>query len=325
MDTIVAQKTRIDIPYHPFHFETKGHTIEKAVEGSTVKHRYLRGITSGTKVDGHGERITESCIKDLQEQGKAGTVLLYADRHNVSYTEDIGILVDSEVTPDGDWVCEFRLYDESDGVSQSCLDTIEKLWKQINGLPPYKAPLQKGFSIEGYVPDNGILSVDADGRRVINRIILDGAVVVPRPAYTSSVASSLYKALDENPPWVDAKIEQGASAFKTAIAAGEMQNSYFKSSYKYQDKLEELIGQIMSGAGIRNKKSALEKVFKEYSSAMIELILSSQGAFENHGSSLDEEDFRYLYTPSMGSKIQVLKSLSSKVDELINTIHKTEV
>lgn len=308
--------------YHPFHFEERGHAIEKS-DDKSVKHRYLKGITSGTRIDGHGERLTDECIRDLQAQGKAGTVLLYADRHGVAYTEDIGILVDSQITPEGDWVCEFRLYDASDSVPQACLDTIEKLWKQINGLPPYKTPLQKGFSIEGYIPDNGILSQDAEGRRVINKIVLDGAVVVPRPAYQSSIANSIMKTLGENSPWVQEKIQKSAqTTFKSQIATEELQDNYFKYNYKYQDKLEDLVQKVMTEPSIRDKKDGLSKVFKEYTEAMIELILQSTSMFENSGRVPQSDDFRYLYTPSANGRMEILKSLSANVDELINTITK---
>lgn len=298
-------------------------TVEKALEGEgKPKHRYLKGITSGTKIDGQGERITDKCLQSLQAQGKAGTVLLYADRHGVAYTEDIGILVDCEITSDDDWVCTFRLYDESDGVPQACLDTIEKLWKQMNGLPPYKAKLQKGFSIEGFIPQGGILSTDSEGRRVIDAMDLDGAVVVPRPAYTSSIASAIYKSLGENSPWVEQKIMKAASEFKTTIATEELSNSYFKFNYKYQDKLQEIVETIMRNPSVRDKKSALEKVLKEYSDAMIELVLSSKDVFNSAEKGSQSEDFQYLYAPSADSRMSVLKALLAQVNDLETILTK---
>ena len=323
MSEPVKTKTRIDIPYLPFKFDTHGHTVTKSADGSKAQHRYLKGITSGTKIDGQGERMTAHCIESLQKQGQAGTVLLYADRHGVAYTDDIGILSDSSITPEGDWLCEFRLYDETDGVSQNCLDTIDKLWKQVNGLHPYKTPLQKGFSIEGYVPEGGILSADQNGgKRVLDDIILDGAVVVPRPAYQSSVASAVFKALGENSPWVMDKVAKEASSFKTAIATDELKNNYFKYNYKYNDKLEELIQGVMGNPGIRDKKEALNKVFTEFSDSMIELIIQSQESFGINGKNQPEADFHYQYTPSANTRMEVMKGLSAKVDELINIITK---
>ena len=315
---VMPQSNLYKIIYDPLKF------VEKS-DSNGIKHRYLRGIVSGTKIDGQGERITARGIQSLQEQGKAGTVLLYADRHGVAYTEDIGILVDSEVTPEGDWVCEFRLYDASDGVPQACLDTIEKMWKQINGLPPYKTPMQKGFSIEGYVPENGILSCDSEGRnRVIDQIILDGAVVVPRPAYRQSQAQAILKSLGENGPEAQAKVEIMASSFKKEIASDELRNNYFKFNYRYQDKLQEIIEDVMRRPSIKNKRDALQKVFSEYTDSMIELILQSKDTFGDFGNPPKTEDFQYLYAPSTNSRVEILKSLLTQVSDLEKTLCKEE-
>ena len=309
-----ASPTRISIPYQPFNFDGRGHAVEKAVEGGP-KRRYLKGIISGPKIDGQGERITEKCIKSFSDQANSGDILLYADRHGVAYTDDIGTLTNHEISPSGDWVGEFRLYDEADGVGAVTLETADKLWRQVNGISPYKIPRQKGFSIEGYIPDDGIIYMSQDGKRVIDQVVLDGAVCVPRPAYTASVAGAIYKALGETLPQTQAKI---MTSFAAVISDGEIQNAYYRKRYQYQDALESVIEDIMTHPGIRNKKNELERIFDEYGQAMIDLIISSQTIFAKNGDISTTEDVRYLYSDQAREKVAVLKSLLSVTDGLIS-------
>lgn len=47
--------------------------VEKAdTEG--VKHKYIYGISSGTGIDQHGERMTENCIKSFMDQFNSGNI-----------------------------------------------------------------------------------------------------------------------------------------------------------------------------------------------------------------------------------------------------------
>lgn len=322
----VAQTKRISIQYLPYHYDQKGHAVEKSVSGK--KNKYLIGVTSGPQWDKQGERITPDCVKSLHDQANSGDILLYADRHGVKYTEDIGILTKSEILEGGDWYCENRLYDQSDysGTEfRNTQETIAKLWKQILGLPPYKYPRQKGFSIEGFIPDDGILSYKQDPHgtvtnRVINKILLDGVIVCPRPAY-ASVSQAVYKSLEENPPWVNEKIYNN---FMASIQTDEIQNSYYRFHNQYSDKLEEIIEKIMTNPGVRDKKDALSGVFDQYKEAMINLVLQSSAMFEKDKSGLAShaEDIRYLYGTPKNEKIEVLKSMLSLTDGMINQLEK---
>ena len=49
-------KKNISFLFQPFNFENNEHTFEKSVDGRRKK--YLKGVASGTQIDGHGERIT---------------------------------------------------------------------------------------------------------------------------------------------------------------------------------------------------------------------------------------------------------------------------
>jgi hypothetical protein len=169
--------------------------IEKSIQGR--KSKYLVGVASGIDEDAHGEHLTPNCIASLVKQAQEGDVLLFADVHGIKESEDIGIMTDFKVLPNKDWEVEFRLYDESDGVGRDCLDKINKLWAQLNGLPPYTQPRQKGFSIEGFIPDNQVLQYKKQQHGQIDDMVLEGVVVVPRPAYQNSVVQAIQKSVDE--------------------------------------------------------------------------------------------------------------------------------
>jgi len=308
---------KIQFLFHPADIENNNHVVEKSENGK--KRRYLKGIASGTQVDGQGERITQNCVKSFQDQANKGDILLYADRHGVAYSADIGILTKSEVLPIGDWLVEFRLYDEADAVGANTMETTDKMWKQLNGLPPYTTPKQKGFSIEGFIPENGILSMSQDGKRVIDQVILDGCVVVPRPAYRTSVAQAIYKALDEMAPW---NIEKAiGNTFRNLIATEEIQNSYYRKRFRFQDRLEEQIETIMITDGMVDKKEILEKLFNEYSEAMIELVLQSTPIFDKSRSNSEqnsEETIGELYKSNFkNDRISVIKSMIENIDSVI--------
>jgi len=317
MGSAMLTQKKIQFLYQPNDIEHNNHILEKSEDGK--KRRYLKGIASGTQVDGHGERITTQCVKSFHEQANRGDMLLYADRHGVYYSDDIGILTKSLINPIGDWEVEYRLYDSADGVGQNTLETVDKVWKQMNGFPPYKTPKQKGFSIEGYIPGNGILAMSQDGKRVINEVILDGCVLVPRPAYRTSVAQALYKALDEMPPW---NIEKAiGNTFKNLIATDEIKNAYYRKRFQFQDRLEEQIESIMLNEGMIDKKEILEKLFDEYSEAMIEIIMQSTPIFEKNrtnSESQSEKTVGELYKSNpKNDRITVIKSMIENIDAVI--------
>lgn len=211
--------------------------VEKSVDG--VKHRYVCGIASGTRVDQHGERLTQRCIDSIVRQCKDSDILLYADVHGVKASEDIGILTNFEVDERGDWVVEFRLYDETDKVDAKSLETADKLWKQLNGFPPYTKPRKKGFSIEGYVPDVGGLVDQKEKFGIIDDIVLEGVVVVPEPAYQDSVIHSVYKALGETPEWTVRKgIREQLSDYDDEVTPDVLQATLLDTLRTAEDEVE---------------------------------------------------------------------------------------
>lgn len=282
-----GNKTHIPFHLHPYGFEEGLHAVEKA-DSSGEKRRYLVGISSGIKTDGHGERMTKACIDNMQAQAKKGSVLLYEGQHGVTYTDDLGILVDSEITPMGEWITKFRLYDEKDGFEKGSR-TLERagiLWKQVTGQPPYvnekgePRPLQKGFSIEGYIPDGGIVFMSESGQRVIEKVDLDGVLVTPRPSYKDSVITAVYKALDELPPQKKTSFSENMRGrFLSKIEDEQKKQSYYSKRFKLEDALNESIEEIMEKGNQTNDR--LDLLLGEYSVMLKELILNHSGIFES--------------------------------------------
>lgn len=273
----MQSKTPIKFLFIPGGGDGGANTVEKS-DDSGRKRRYLSGISSGSKWDAHGERMSEKCIKGFMEQANSGDVLLYPDQHGIKSSEDIGILAHARVLPDGDWYTEYRLYDETDEVDSRAVEVADKLWKQVNGLPPYKNKREKGFSIEGYVPPDGVRETTEKGGRVIDEVLLDGVLLVPRPAYQSSVAQAVYKALGIDPPWADEKTIQGRLGAK--LRAEEMMDAYYRRRYDIQEAVDSLVEEIMREGDLQTRRDDLGRVFDEYQALMIELLLKSEGMFQ---------------------------------------------
>lgn len=311
----MMKDNRIHIPFHihPYLFEQQQHAVEKA-DNQGRKRRYLYGVSSGMKTDGTGERMTQRCVKGMQEQANSGEILLYSGQHGVDHTDDIGRLVESQITPGGDWVTTYRLYDEYDGFDpgSKTLEKANKLWKQVCGIKPYENPMQKGFSIEGYIPDNGILEMSNDGKRVIDWVDLEGVLVTPRPAYEDSILKAVYKALDILPPEkANTEMNEIKITFSKLLQDGERERNFYTQQYKLEEVRDEMISKIMArGVQIRDR---LEIVFIEYKKAMIQLILEYRDVFNQQ---IDQ-------SPLNGGSVDVAKSQRLRVYKNIHDQIKT--
>ena len=273
--------TKISFLFHPNDMEHGLHAITKSENG--VKRRYLRGISSGLATDLHGERMTKECIKSFQDQAKSGDVLLYEGQHGVNFTEDLGLLVDSEILPTGDWMTEYRLFDTMDGFREGTptLDRADKLWRQMNGLKPYSKPKKKGFSIEGDIPDGGVKSVDSDGKRIMSDVRLDGVLVVPKPAYSASIVSAVYKAFGEVPPEVENRVrEEYRSSLGVIVKSAEGTTNFYRKKSMLDDGLDEAITEIIQSDTFGTAGEKLRMLFDEYGAMMVELILGHKGVFD---------------------------------------------
>jgi len=317
-----SERTPISFHFQPSGIDDNQHIVVKSDKG--MKRRYLCGISSGIQIDGHGERMTEKCIKSFMEQANRGDVLLYPDVHGIKASEDIGILTKAEIQPSGDWYTEYRLYDDQDGIGAIKLEKIDDLWKQLNGFAPYKKPRQMGFSIEGYIPESAIISANKDlqgnlTNRVIDDVVLDGTILVPRPAYKDSIATAVYKALGEIHPFKVQSIQTSVrQELSDLLKDEEMKNAYYRKKYEINDALDKTIEKIMMGHDA-NKQQALEIVFDEFKSIMIGLILESSSMFqEDIGDDylIEKSENPYGIKGLQGnspSKLDVLKSLRSSL------------
>ena len=314
--------------FHPYNFDKRGHCVEKA-EG-TKKRRYLVGISSGSKFDQQDERMTDKCIKSMLSQGNSGDILLYPDVHGIKASEDIGKLILTKVLKDGDWYTEYKLYDEEDGIGPVKAEKIDTIWKQMNGLPPYKQPIQKGFSIEGYIPPEGIISAERDGngnisKRVIDDVRLDGVCLVPRQAYKPAVAMAVYKALGELNPYRESAIRKGIKDELTrSISDNEIKDEYYKKRWDIQDVMDRSIERVMSGSG-PDKKRQLEVLFEEYQELMVDVILKSESIFLNKE---DDDNENIITEPFAGevskamSKIDLFRGLELQLDAALKILSK---
>jgi len=303
---------RISFHFHPNLNNSNTFTLEKSLNNK--KKRYLKGISSGIKTDQHGERMTEKCIKSFVDQANSGEILLFPDIHGVKQSEDIGRLVKARVLPNFDWETEFELYDDNIGTIKK--EKIDTLWNQLNGLPPYKKPIQKGFSIEGYIPENtGIIRMSESGQRVIDEVLLDGVVLVPRPAYKDSIANAIYKALDELPPWEVDKIKKSVDTKLGAILKDkESSNQFYSKKYEIEEAFQDMIEDIMKDPK-ENKQDRLDALFEEYKNLMIDLILSSANIFVNDNDMTDEKQQQQIGLSRIG--VKVLKGLESNLQKLL--------
>lgn len=271
-----TQRKKIYFDFRQKKLESGLYGVEKD-NGSGAKHRYLEGIASGIYVDGHGERMTPHCIESFQNQAKKGDILLFAGKHGVDFSDDIGKLVDSSITPEGEWSVSFRLYDESDGFGPNTLEKADKVWRQATGLPPYTKPKQRGFSIEGDIPEGGIKSVDESGRRVMDDVELQGVVYVEKPAYAASVAHAVYKALDLTAPWQVKKSLK--SSLESKMQAAGAREEYWQKYYQLQDALDSEIKRIVSDSV--EPENELNDLFVEYSKVAVSLILEYPQMYKN--------------------------------------------
>jgi len=258
------------------------------------KRRYVEGVVSGNSVDGHGEIVTPKCIQSFMKQANSGDILLYPDEHGIKATQDIGILHSCKVLPNGDWFVTFRLYDQYDSVGKFNLDTADMTWKQLLGLPPYKHAKQRGFSVEGAVPDGGIKEMLDDDRRVMDDIVLDGVVLVPCPAYKASIASAVSKALVKKEAL--SSENGGDSLIKQKLVGDEKITSDYLRKSKIQDAFDDSLEEIkMEDCDDATKAEKIDKLFKEYKELIVPELQQINKSLSNNklvekGSMLSPEE-----------------------------------
>lgn len=282
-----------------------GMAIEKEING--VKRRYLVGVATGSKKDEDGENLTENCIKSIIKQMQEKDILLYvpiADMHQgLDSYEDIGILENFYQKDDGDIVTEFRLYDTLDKFSETKLSKVDSVWRQQKGLPPYKHPKQRGFSIDGQAT---LLSRQGrnlgDGNftgREIDDMNIDHIVLVDKPAY-NSLATAVAKAMNEPTRAQKEKTlgifwsqmaevaglnsvqkQEGSSLSDTLVRSletKEKEGMYREKKWELEEVFDDQVRGIMSSKSA-GKEGRLQLLFGEYAKLMIPLIVASEEVF----------------------------------------------
>ena len=329
MTTATAERTRIPFHFQPYQIDKHQFAVTKADEGGQNR-RYVRGISSGSKIDQEGERMTEECIKSFMEQATSGQVFLYPDVHGIKQSEDIGKMVKAEVLPDGNWFTEYRLYDSGDGIGANKQEKIDDIWKQLNGEAPYDKPVEKGFSIEGMIPPDGIVDGKMDdagnivSNRVLNKIVLDGVCLVPRPAYQDSVAHAVYKALGELHPDKATHIRKGIQeVLRAQLQEEELSGAYHEKRWDVDAALQTVIEKIMKKKNAGDRRAELTLVFDEYREVMIDLLMRSEAVFTSEDDDSDEQDGVYSGgTPLVRSRRDILKELHAVIKDLSGLMKK---
>lgn len=320
-------KMHFSASFSPYKTNKGKHELLSSVtkDDSGNPRRYLCGLSSGIKLDGHGERMTEKAIKSFMDQANSGTILLYPDVHGIKASQDIGILTKCEITPEGDWYTEYRLYDEQDGVAQANRETADMLWKQVKGITPYTKPMAKGFSIEGNIPDEGIVSAETDSNgivkhRIIDDVELEGVVLVPKPAYQYSVARAVYKALGEIHPDSAQRLRKSvASNLEAKIKRDEACNTYWEGKWRLQEAFEDEVRRIAQQPDTAS--SALDVALEEYAKLLKDLILNSLPAF-TEGSTEVEQVNPYQASEGENAKIALYQKMLEEVERLESILQK---
>ena len=291
--------------------------VAKSLTKENDKKRYIEGITSGVEKDGQGERMTENAVNSFHNQAMKGDILLYEGKHGVNFIDDIGILTKSFIDSTGDWHTEYRLYEEEDNVGDGTMEKVNKVWMQINGLPPYNSPREFGFSIEGVIPEGGVLYADNEGkRRVMNDVTLDGVVLVPRPAYQKSIASAVQKALDSYPEVVTKeettlKIER---SFGEKLKLRKSSDEYMRKSLLIQDLFDESIQELAKDS--QNRDAKLDELLEQYKEELKQNIIGSWDVLEESHLFQDAPDYSELET------IYAQKENKNKLKEVNKQIAK---
>ena len=304
---------KIKFLFSPYNIDTDSHILKKEDE-TGHKRRYLIGISSGTRIDGQGEHMTKNCLEYIQRQANEGEILLYDSPHGIRPTDDIGRLIHSEITPNNEWMNTYRLHDEWDGFERgsATLEKADKLWKQLNGLKPYKKKAQKGFSLEGIIPEqDGILHMDALGRRVIDKVDLEGVIVTGKPAYTSSIIESVYKALDEIVPEKKIVIsETMRGKLIDKITTDEIKENYYRKRWQLDDTLNEMIEEIMKNRD--RQKDRLNILLEEYSKLLIEIVMQNANYFQE-----DSEQDDLAMSKEDTRRLGVWKKIADNIQDII--------
>ena len=279
----VAKKFPVKFLFRPANPDSKSATKSgeryayeiKKESGAANPGRYLVGISSGQEIDAHGDRMTDGAIDSMIKQAEEKDITLYVN-HGKDFTRDIALLTKSEKTGLGEWWTEYRLYDENDNVPDQDKQEADKVWRQAMGLDPYSRPREFGFSIEGYIPEDSIRVMEKDAagvpiRREISHVELDpGVSLVPKPAYTASIATAVRKAL---------KTQKNNLAEMMSVHTQE--NDYFTRKYEIENAFRELIDLVCNSDKTDDEKmQSLTEAFDSYRDMIIPVLLTRPGIEE---------------------------------------------
>lgn len=220
--------------------------------------RYLCGVSSGTAIDGHGDRLLPEAIEDLHRQATDHDIYLYA-AHDRPFTDDIGLLKKSMLLDNGDWYTEYRLHDNN--------SEADRVWKMVNGITPYTKAREFGFSIEGLIPRDEYTTANGlpTGPKIVKRVILDqGVSVVTMPAYRPSHVVAIQKAFERDAMPIRREFP--------IIQKSELE--LLTERHKYDEQFENACEKIVfMDAPEEVLLKEIDKVFGEYKAACTPVLL----------------------------------------------------
>lgn len=294
MATIVEEGLRLKIAVHPADPATRSKLKQDGRDGDycfarkekrgdqDVTRHYVAGVASGLKQDAHRERMSEKCIDGFLEQAETKDILLVVN-HGRNFTESVAILTHSELLENGDWYIEARLLDEYDLEDHPTwtarVAEADDIRAQMTGSAPYKKPRVFGFSIEGW-----ILEIDED-TKTIHKLDLEAIAIVTRPAYETSVASSLEKCLKSwsskmaKPQPGEAGAHREKGILSDRLAAAEASRKRYDIIWAFNDLMHETItDEDLSVEEQRERIQAGLDEFVEVMGALVEQIGETKGS-----------------------------------------------
>ncbi len=252
-----------------FSVPLSGHNLTCKAAGTT-KRRYLVGVASGPEVDRHRQQMTAETIQNFHNSALTGQVLLYCKKHDVEMLSDVGILTKSEVDGNGEWVVEFRLFDELDeNIARDNLEMANQLWAKINGDAPYVQATESGFSIEAF----GAKKMGLNGREEYHIKEIDRVLVVDKPAYANSVITPVEKEKNQN---------QGSDILRQRLEVQqkkeEDESAFYSKEWELTSAFKKEM-ELLARSGASNIAELIKDLATEYGQLMGELVIKHPDAF----------------------------------------------
>lgn len=168
------------------------------IDSDGVSHMYIAGLASGTGIDHHNERMSETAIQAFAKAVEEGMYLPNGELsliplrsgHRKEWDDILGYVTKAEVDSDNNLWIEAELDENS--------STARDLFAKLNAPAKAKRPLQLGFSVGGRIKEAGyeFNTITKEKIRVIKDVLLREISVVGSPAYPTAYVEAFSKAFE---------------------------------------------------------------------------------------------------------------------------------